>query len=93
MEVRQLKSFNFVKNKKYFFIFTAVVLIAGIICIIVKGFNVDTDFAGGTNIQIRITKTLEAADLDNIRSLCASATGETVSSIQKSGANSDEVII
>lgn len=88
-----MKSFNFVKNKKYFFIFTAVVLIAGIICIIVKGFNVDTDFAGGTNIQIRITKTLEAADLDNIRSLCESATGETVSSIQKSGANSDEVII
>ncbi len=88
-----MKSFNFVKNKKYFFIFTAIVLIAGIIVIIIKGFNVDTDFAGGTNIQIRITKTLEAADLDNIRSLCESATGETVSSIQKSGANSDEVII
>ena len=88
-----MKSFNFVKNKKYFFIFTAVVLIAGIICIIIKGFNVDTDFAGGTNIQIRIGKTLVAADLDNIRSLCESATGETVSSIQKSGANSDEVII
>lgn len=88
-----MKSFNFVKNKKYFFIFSAVVLIVGIICIIIKGFNVDTDFAGGTNIQIRIGKTLEAADLDNIRSLCESATGETVSSIQKSGANSDEVII
>lgn len=88
-----MKNFNFVKNKKYFFIFTAVVLIVGIICIIIKGFNVDTDFAGGTNIQIRIGKTLEAADLDNIRSLCESATGETVSSIQKSGANSDEVII
>lgn len=88
-----MKSFNFVKNKKYFFIFTAIVLIAGIIVIIIKGFNVDTDFAGGTNIQIRIGKTLEAADLDNIRSLCESATGETVSSIQKSGANSDEVII
>ena len=88
-----MKSFNFVKNKKYFFIFTAIVLIAGIIVIIIKGFNVDTDFAGGTNIQIRIGKTLEAADLDNIRSLCESTTGETVSSIQKSGANSDEVII
>ena len=88
-----MKNFNFVKNKKYFFIFTAIVLIAGIIVIIIKGFNVDTDFAGGTNIQIRIGKTLEAADLDNIRSLCESATGETVSSIQKSGANSDEVII
>ena len=88
-----MKSFNFVKNKKYFFIFTAIILIAGIIVIIIKGFNVDTDFAGGTNIQIRIGKTLEAADLDNIRSLCESATGETVSSIQKSGANSDEVII
>lgn len=88
-----MKNFNFVKNKKYFFIFTAIVLIAGIIVIIIKGFNVDTDFAGGTNIQIRIGKTLEAADLDNIRLLCESATGETVSSIQKSGANSDEVII
>lgn len=88
-----MKNFNFVKNKKYFFIFTAIVLIAGIIVIIIKGFNVDTDFAGGTNIQIRIGKTLEAADLDNIRSLCESTTGETVSSIQKSGANSDEVII
>ena len=88
-----MKSFNFVKNKKYFFIFTAIVLIAGIIVIIIKGFNVDTDFAGGTNIQIRIGKTLDTTDLDNIRSICESATDEKVSSIQKSGTNSDEVII
>ena len=92
-EVRQVKNFNFVKNKKYFFIFTAIVLIAGIIVIIIKGFNVDTDFAGGTNIQIRIGKTLDTTDLDNIRSICESATDEKVSSIQKSGTNSDEVII
>ena len=93
MEVRQVKNFNFVKNKRIFFILSAVVLIAGIICILVKGFNVDTDFAGGTNIQIRIGKTLDTTDLDNIRSICESATGEKVSSIQKSGTNSDEVII
>ena len=29
-----MKSFNFVKNKKYFFIFTAIVLIAGIIVMV-----------------------------------------------------------
>ena len=88
-----MKNFDFVKNRKIFFILSAIVLVAGIVIIIIKGFNVDTDFAGGTNIQISIGKTLDNAELDNIRSICEETIGTKISSIQKSGTNSDEVII
>lgn len=88
-----MKNFDFVKNKKIFFIITGVVLLLGIICMLIRGFNVDTDFAGGTNMQVHIGKTLDAAELDNIRSIAEDVIGMPVSSIQKSGTNADEVII
>ncbi|MCI8388227.1 MAG: protein translocase subunit SecF [Clostridiales bacterium] len=88
-----MKNFNFVKNKNIFFIITAVVIVLGVVCMIVRGFNVDTDFAGGTNMQVRIGKTLDSAELDNIRKITEDIIGTSVSSVQKSGSNSDEVII
>lgn len=88
-----MKEFNFVKNRKIFFIITAAVILLGIVCMAVRGFNIDTDFAGGTTMQINIGKTLDAAELDNIRAVTEGVIGTTVSGVQKSGTESTEVLI
>lgn len=89
-----MKNFNFVKSRNIFFIITAVVIVLGVACFFIRGFNVDTDFAGGTNMQIAIGKTLDAAELDNIKRIIdEDIENVVVSSIQKSGADSTQVII
>lgn len=89
-----MKNFNFVKNKKYFFIFTIVCVVLGIACMFIRGFNVDTDFAGGTNMHIRIHEgqELTVAELDEIRAVVEPIIGGKVSSLQKTGGGGDVMI-
>ena len=62
-----MKNFSFTKNKKVFFIITAIVIVLGICSFIFRGFNVDIDFIGGTTIHLEMNKELTAADLDEIK--------------------------
>ncbi|MBQ2707101.1 MAG: protein translocase subunit SecF [Clostridia bacterium] len=89
-----MKNINFVKNKKYFFIFTIVCVVLGIACMLIRGFNVDTDFAGGTNMHIRIHEGTEltVAELDEIRAVVEPIIGGKVASIQKTGGGGDVMI-
>ena len=50
----QKKQSPFVKYRKYFLIFTAVCLGIGLAIIFIRGFAWDTDFIGGTSMQINI---------------------------------------
>lgn len=79
--------------RKVWFTISAIVLIAALLFIFVKGFNLDTDFAGGLTLQYDLHKTLDKAELDKVRSLVDSVDGITVNTIQKSGDNSSCVII
>ena len=89
-----MKNINFVKNNKYFFIFTIVCVVLGIACMLIRGFNVDTDFAGGTNMHIRIHEGTEltVAELDEIRAVVEPIIGGKVASIQKTGGGGDVMI-
>lgn len=62
-----MNNFDFIKNRKAFFIIVAVVLVIGCASFILRGFNVDIDFIGGTTIQLDMNKELNAADLDEIK--------------------------
>ncbi len=79
--------------RKVWFTISAIVIIAALLFIFIKGFNLDTDFAGGITLQYDLHKTLDKAELDNVRSLVDSVDGITVNTIQKSGDNSSCVII
>ncbi len=89
-----MKNFDFVKNRKIFFIITAVAVVLGIVSFIIRGFNLDTDFIGGTNMTIRIheAQTVTNAQLDEIRDIVEPIIGDKVSSLQKTG-DGNEVMI
>ena len=78
------------KNKKIFFILSAILMLASVASLIIQGFNLDTDFAGGSAVTLKLGKDFTTADVENIAS---SALGDKQkpSSVQKSAGN--EVII
>ncbi len=83
--------FDFIKNKKISFIIVAVVFLIGLSSFIFKGFNIDIDFAGGTEIIIEIGAEFNE---DDVREVVEGVTSNNiVSSIRKSGSSSDEVVI
>lgn len=89
-----MKNFSITKNKKIFFLFTAVCVVLGIVCCIVRGFNWDVDFAGGTEMTVRIGQnTSDKALQQNIEELIKPILGSKYSSIISTGNAGDEVLI
>lgn len=75
-----------------------VLVLVGLVSLVllpfgVNFFNLDIDFAGGTTMTFDMHKTLDKAELDNIKSIVEKTTGVTVSSVQKSGEEDNEVVI
>jgi hypothetical protein len=62
---------------------------------LIRGFNVDTDFAGGTNMHIRIHEGTEltVSELNEIRAVVEPIIGTKVSSLQKTGDGGGDVMI
>lgn len=58
------KQFEFIKNRKIFYIISASIIIIGLVFSIVKGMNYGIDFTGGTNIQLEMHKTV---DIDQVK--------------------------
>ncbi|MEE0435006.1 MAG: protein translocase subunit SecF [Peptococcaceae bacterium] len=56
-------SFNFVGKRKFSYILSCIILIAGIVSLFVQGLNFGVDFTGGTVFQIQFEQDKEIADL------------------------------
>ena len=52
--------FDFVKNLKWFFVASCVVILAGIFTIIFAGFNLGIDFTGGTVLNIQLGESIQS---------------------------------
>ena len=50
-----MSKFSYTKNKIVFFLFSAICVVLGLVCIFVRGVNWDVDFVGGTEMDIKIT--------------------------------------
>lgn len=81
---------NILKNKKIFFAISLVLIVASIISLVVQGFNLDTDFAGGMAVTYEIKGDFTVKDVEAIVSEALGA-NQKASSVQKSENN--EVII
>jgi SecD/SecF fusion protein len=55
--------FDFVKNRKKYYIFSSIVIIAGIVAFSMKGLNYGVDFKGGRTYVVQMDKSLRAEDL------------------------------
>ncbi len=55
---RQLlnKSFNFIRNRKIYYVVSVVIIVIGLMFSVIRGMNYGIDFTGGTNIQLEMHK-------------------------------------
>ncbi|MBE6692952.1 MAG: protein translocase subunit SecF [Ruminococcaceae bacterium] len=89
-----MSKFHFIKNKKVTLTIIAVVLLVGLASFFIRGFNIDIDFSGGTEIQIDLGTEVTKEVCDNINDIIADKIGsDYVSSTTKSTANSFVAII
>ena len=65
-----IKNINFVSNFKKANVFSIIIFILSVISIFFKGLNYGIDFKGGTLIELRTNKTVEASTLrDSLKSM------------------------
>ena len=81
---------NIAGNKKIFFIISLVLMVASAVSLLLQGFNLDTDFAGGMAVTFGIGTDFEVKDIEALVSEALGVNKEA-SSVQKSENN--EVII
>ncbi len=81
---------NILGRKKIYFAISLVLMIASAVSLIVQGFNLDTDFAGGMAVTYEIKNEFEVKDIEAIVS-DALGTNQKASSVQKS--ENGEVVI
>jgi len=81
---------NITGNKKIFFIISIVLMVASAASLLIQGFNLDTDFAGGMAVTVGIGADFEVKDVEGVVS-DALGKDQQASSVQKSENN--EVII
>ncbi len=84
--------FNIVKNKKIFYIVSAVIILAGIVSMLTQGFKMDIDFAGGIECTVNVGAEVDSAKSSEIASIVKEATGSNATVI-KTGVNGTEALI
>ncbi len=82
--------FDFMNKKKYFFTLPAVIILIGLVCFFSFGFNLDIDFAGGTEIVVDLKTPVVKDDLS---ALFNETMGFKESAIQISLANENVATI
>jgi len=60
---RLRKQFNFIKNRKIFYIITVAIIVVGLGLGFGRGFNLGIDFTGGTMMQIEFGKTVTSQEV------------------------------
>ncbi len=81
--------FSIVKNRKIFLSIAAVLVLVSIASLIFRGFNLDTDFAGGMAVTYEIAEAFTVSDVQEIVDK-ALGDSQSPSSVQQSG---NEVVI
>ena len=79
-----MKDFNIVKNRKIFFIISACIIVLGILSFFIIGFNLDTDFVGGTTLEYSMKRPVSVEEAEKISDYVAEVTGVRPSSVQRS---------
>lgn len=51
---------QFIKNRKWFYVFSSVLILAGIISMFVQGFNFGIDFEGGSSLRYKMNNSISA---------------------------------
>ena len=74
--------FNIVKNRKIFYIISAIVIIAGIASMFIQGFEMDIDFAGGIECTVNVNKAVDSNVSNEIVKIVKDSTGAKASVVK-----------
>ncbi|MBO5670749.1 MAG: hypothetical protein J6S41_04305, partial [Clostridia bacterium] len=83
----------FTKARRILLIFTAICFVIGLSIICIRGFAWDTDFIGGTSMQINIGHSLTRDEISEITSITEGIIKKKVSSVQRTGDGGTQVLI
>lgn len=89
-----LRNFHFIKNKKVTLFILATVILIGIGSFIFRGFNIDIDFSGGSEIKLNIGQEVTNEISNQINDIIANDIGKKyVSSTKASVSDNNTAII
>ena len=57
------KEFDFIKNRKVFYMISTAIIVVGLVCSVVRGFNYGIDFTGGTMLQVDMGKSVSSEEI------------------------------
>lgn len=77
-----------IEKTKIWFAIPACIIIVGLVFLLIRGFNLDTDFAGGTMLQVNINRDFDARE--EIEPIVREITGDTNPQVQKVTGTSGE---
>lgn len=80
-----MPKFDISGHRTWWFLLSSIIIIAGIVCMVVRGFNFGIDFTGGTIIDLKFDQPVTIADVRT----SLGKYGLDGSTIQLSGAQSD----
>ncbi len=66
MRIFQNLNINFMGNRKMFYIFSAIIIVVGLASIFFKGIQFGLDFKGGTEVVVRLPKSVDIGELRGI---------------------------
>ncbi|HZK86374.1 MAG TPA: protein translocase subunit SecF, partial [Syntrophomonas sp.] len=71
-----------IEKRKWFYVFSSILIIAGIVSMFVQGFNWGIDFSGGSLLRYKINSTISA---DQVRGAVNNLNIVKEVNVQKSG--------
>ena len=81
----KMKNFSFVENRNKLFCALLALVVIGVVCFFAVGFNVDVDFAGGTEIVIEFPESIDSDTRAEVETTVAEVIGDKLSSVKASG--------
>lgn len=84
--------FNVVKSKKIIYIISAVLILASIASMLIQGFKLDIDFAGGIECTVNVGTVVDSAKSSEIAKIVKDAIGVNAT-VQKSGDAGTDALI
>ncbi len=81
----KMKNFSFVENRNKLFCALLALVVIGVVCFFAIGFNVDVDFAGGTEIVMEFPESITSDTRAEVEATVAEVIGDKLSSVKASG--------
>ncbi|MED0736496.1 protein translocase subunit SecF [Aneurinibacillus thermoaerophilus] len=82
-------NFDFVKNRKYYFIVSLILVLIGVVSLLTMGMNLGVDFKGGSRVQVHVGKTFSEEQIKKD----AEQLGLKPGSVTTAGDNRDIAVI